>query len=88
MNFHSNQMRAADHRKIISKQIQSLGYEFRPNFSTSDRFYFIIYLPDPEEETRRYHIHLTYPKIMNGKSSSDLEIISKLIRKLPKNMPK
>lgn len=45
-----------------SKQIQSLGYEFRPTFSTPDRAYFVIYLPDPEEENRRYHIHLTYPE--------------------------
>lgn len=43
-----------------SKQLQDLGYEYRPTFSTPDRFYFIIYLPDPEEENRRYHIHLTY----------------------------
>ena len=46
----------------ITTQLQSLGYEFRPTFSTPDRSYFIIYLPDPEEETRRYHIHLTYPE--------------------------
>ena len=46
----------------VSKQLQSLGYEFRPNWSTSDRLYFIIYLPDPEEGNRRYHIHLTYPE--------------------------
>lgn len=45
-----------------SKQLQELGYEYRPTFSTPDRFYFIIYLPDPEEESRRYHIHLTYPE--------------------------
>jgi GrpB-like predicted nucleotidyltransferase (UPF0157 family) len=45
-----------------SKQLQDLGYEFRPTFSTPDRFYFIIYLPDPEEGSRRYHIHLTYPE--------------------------
>ncbi len=45
-----------------SKQLQNLGYEFKPTFSTPDRFYFIIYLPDPEEENRRYHIHLTYPE--------------------------
>lgn len=45
-----------------AKQLQDLGYEYRPNFSTPDRFYFIIYLPDPEEESRRYHIHLTYPE--------------------------
>jgi GrpB-like predicted nucleotidyltransferase (UPF0157 family) len=44
----------------VSKQLQNLGYEFRPTFSTPDRLYFIIYLLDPEEETRRYHIHLTY----------------------------
>ncbi len=44
-----------------SSQLQQLGYEFRPNFSTKDRFYFIINLPDPEEGTRRYHLHLTYP---------------------------
>lgn len=46
----------------VSKQLQDLGYEFRPAFSTKDRLYFIIYLPDSEEETRRYHIHLTYPE--------------------------
>lgn len=44
----------------VSKELQDLGYEFRPNFSTKERFYFIIYQPDPEEETRRYHLHLTY----------------------------
>jgi GrpB-like predicted nucleotidyltransferase (UPF0157 family) len=42
--------------------LQELRYEFRPSFSTPDRFYFIIYLPDPEEAKRRYHIHLTYPE--------------------------
>lgn len=46
----------------ISKELQRLGYEYRPSFSTPSRFYFIIYLPDPEEESRRYHIHLTYPE--------------------------
>lgn len=46
----------------ISIQLQTLGYEYRPAFSTSDRYYFIIYLPDPEEGERRYHVHLTYPE--------------------------
>lgn len=41
--------------------LQKLGYEYRPTFSTPERFYFIAYLPDLEEGTRRYHIHLTYP---------------------------
>ena len=45
--------------ETVSHQLQSLGYEFRPTFSTPDRFYFIQDLPDPEEGTRRYHIHLT-----------------------------
>lgn len=44
-----------------SSILQKLGYEFRPTFSTPHRFYFIAYLTDPEEEGRRYHIHLTYP---------------------------
>ena len=44
-----------------SEILQMLGYEFRPSFSTKDRFYFVIYLPDAEEEKRRYHVHLTYP---------------------------
>ena len=43
-----------------SDLLQDLGYEFRSNFSTSDRFYFVGNLEDPEEGTRRYHIHLTY----------------------------
>jgi GrpB-like predicted nucleotidyltransferase (UPF0157 family) len=43
-------------------RLQELEYEFRPSFSTADRFYFIIYLPDPEEGNRRYHVHLTYPQ--------------------------
>ena len=48
--------------EVASQQLQSLDYEFRPSFSTPDRFYFIIYLPDPEEGTRRYHVHLTHPE--------------------------
>lgn len=46
----------------VTKQLQHLGYEFRPTFSTPDRLYFVIYLPDLEEGTRRYHVHLTYPE--------------------------
>ncbi|MEL7430991.1 MAG: GNAT family N-acetyltransferase [Chlamydiota bacterium] len=50
------------HMDVTSKKLQDLGYAYRPIFSTPDRFYFIICLPDPEEENRRYHIHLTYPE--------------------------
>lgn len=45
---------------IVSKQLQDLGYEFRPNFSTDERFYFIIYKSEGEDKLRRYHMHLTY----------------------------
>lgn len=44
-----------------SQILQECGYEYRPNFSTPERFYFITYLADSEEGNRRYHIHLTYP---------------------------
>jgi GrpB-like predicted nucleotidyltransferase (UPF0157 family) len=47
---------------FASSQLQSLGYQFRPNWSTAERFYFINDLPDPEEGVRRYHVHLTYPE--------------------------
>lgn len=43
-----------------SRELQELGYEFRPSFGTADRFYFVINLPDLEEGKRRYHVHLTY----------------------------
>ena len=45
---------------VCSEKIVSLGYEFRPSFSTEERRYFICYLPDPIEGRRRYHIHLTF----------------------------
>ena len=44
----------------VKGKLQEMGYEFRPSFSTLERLYFIIYLPDPEEEVRRYHVHLTF----------------------------
>ena len=51
-----------DMMEEAKNRLQELEYEFRPSFSTPDRFYFIIYLPDPEEGSRRYHVHLTYPE--------------------------
>lgn len=47
-----------EHMQAVSKQLQELGYEFRPVGSTADRFYFRVDLPDPEQDTRRYHLHL------------------------------
>jgi GrpB-like predicted nucleotidyltransferase (UPF0157 family) len=51
-----------DDLEAVSKVLQEIGYEFRPSFSTPDRYYFITYRPDPEEGKRRYHVHLTYPE--------------------------
>jgi GrpB-like predicted nucleotidyltransferase (UPF0157 family) len=69
----------------ISKQLQELGYEFRPSFSTPDRLYFIIYLPDPEEDKRRYHIHLTYPESQDWK---DLIFLRDYLRSHPEEAKK
>jgi len=46
----------------ITKHLQDLGYEFRPQFSTAERLYFITFLPDSDEGTRRYHLHLMSPE--------------------------
>jgi GrpB-like predicted nucleotidyltransferase (UPF0157 family) len=46
--------------EIIDK-LQNLGYEYRPRFSTPSRAYLVIELPDPVEDKRRYHVHLTDP---------------------------
>jgi GrpB-like predicted nucleotidyltransferase (UPF0157 family) len=69
----------------ISKQLQDLGYEFRPSFSTPDRLYFITYLPDPEESKRRYHIHLTYPESQDWK---DLIFLRDYLRSHPEEAKK
>lgn len=51
-----------------SQILQELGYEYRPSFSTLERFYFVSYLEDLEEGIRRYHIHLTYPSSKEWKN--------------------
>ena len=58
---------AKEEMQPSSLNLQKLEYEFRPSFSNADRFYFIAYLPDPEEGTRRYHIHLTHPSTKEWK---------------------
>jgi len=64
-----------------SLALQNLGYEFRPSFSTPDRLYFMAYLEDPEEGTRRYHIHLTY---LQSKEWKDLIEFRDYLRSHPK----
>ena len=48
--------------EAVSAKLQGLGYELRKEYSTPGRLYFVIYLPDPEQEVRRYHLHLTPSK--------------------------
>lgn len=55
--------------EAIIHELQNIGYEHRPHFSTPSRAYLIICLPDPIEEKRRYHVHLTDP---DGEEWKDL----------------
>lgn len=48
--------------QALSSELQELGYVFNPKGSTPDRLFFYADLPDLEEGTRRYHIHLTPPE--------------------------
>ncbi len=54
---------ATSEKEAIIPQLQALGYEFRPGFSTQERLYFVIDQPDPEEGMRRYHVHVMSDKI-------------------------
>lgn len=51
-----------DHFQAISEQLQKIGYEFRPQWSTAERLYFKTQLPDPEEKSRTYHLHMMCPE--------------------------
>lgn len=48
-------------------KIESLGYIFRETGSSPERWFFRIDLPDPQEGTRRYHLHLTFPESIEWK---------------------
>jgi aminoglycoside phosphotransferase (APT) family kinase protein/GrpB-like predicted nucleotidyltransferase (UPF0157 family)/dephospho-CoA kinase len=48
-------------------KIESLGYIFRETGSSPERWFFRIDLPDPQEGTRRYHVHLTFPESIEWK---------------------
>lgn len=46
----------------VKTALVGLGYEFRPSFSTPERLYFVLFLPDEEEGMRRYHVHVVEPE--------------------------
>lgn len=49
-----------EHFQEISAQLEHLGYEFRPSFSTHDRLYFVGFFENSKRELKRFHIHLTH----------------------------
>ncbi len=49
-------------------QLQELGYEYRADWSTQERLYFKIDLPDKEKSHRKYHVHLTYLESVEWKN--------------------
>jgi GrpB-like predicted nucleotidyltransferase (UPF0157 family) len=48
-------------KQEIKIQLEELGYEFRSFFGSTNHLYCRIDLPDLEEGTRRYHLHLIDP---------------------------
>ena len=52
---------------FVAKGLQALGYEFRAIWDTPDRRYFKMDLPDLEEGTRKYHIHVMDPESIEFK---------------------
>lgn len=51
---------AKDDIESTFRCIESLGYTFRETGSSPERLFFRVDLPDFEEDTRRYHLHLTF----------------------------
>jgi len=45
----------------IADSLLGLGYDFHLSYSTKDRFFFKMNLPDLEEGERTYHIHVMSP---------------------------
>lgn len=58
---------AKENIDTASCKIENLGYVFRETGSSPERWFFRIDLPDPQEGTRRYHLHLTFPESIEWK---------------------
>lgn len=71
--------------ETIAKQLQELGYEFRASGTTPSRQFFRVDLPDAEEGTRRYHLHLTDP---SSKDWKDLIAFRNYLRSHPEEAEK
>lgn len=44
--------------KILSKKVQKIGYEFRPDAGADSRLFHFVDLSDQKEGIRRYHLHI------------------------------
>lgn len=49
-------------RKVLSERLQGLGYEYLPSADSGERLFHKASLPDPLEEVRVYHVHVTFPE--------------------------
>lgn len=50
-----------DKEKVWNALVEA-GYTLRPDFTPESHVSHVIYLPDPIEEKRKYHIHIRGPK--------------------------
>lgn len=57
--------------ELTTEILKKIGYQYKPAYSTPERLFLIAYLPDSEEKTRVYHIHLTHPASMEYKGLID-----------------
>lgn len=53
---------------IVAKELELLGYLFREQWSTHERLFFRIDLPDAQEGIQRYHVHCTAADSQEWKS--------------------
>ncbi len=49
-----------DDLRVISERLTQIGYEYKPEVGTAERWYHSMDIPDELERARPYHIHLTF----------------------------
>lgn len=51
-----------DKMTLLSEKLRNLGYEYNASGGNEERYFHSQDLPDPLEEVRRYHVHVTFPE--------------------------
>ena len=67
----------------ISQELKNAGYEHKRKAEKreKERLFFMSNLPDKEVGTRLYHIHLSYPKVLNsGEKLDSVTILEFVLR--------